>query len=74
MSGATPLSDVMAKHPPPWRYMATRGNIVMLDAAGGEVPLFTMLDLAVAVSVGTAAAQRKAAAAAQLQPEATPGA
>lgn len=61
------VTEIMAKHPVPWRYLASGGNVQMLDAAGVEVSLFTMLDVAVLVSHMVAGQNQKAAAASAAQ-------
>lgn len=44
------LQELKARHPVPWSY-ATRGSqVFVLDAVGREVPLFTIVELALHVS------------------------
>lgn len=49
--------QVMQKHPAPWRYVSMGNNLVMIDARGQQVELFTMLDFCVAVTTNMVAAR-----------------
>ncbi|WP_374335580.1 hypothetical protein [Methyloversatilis sp.] len=45
------LDDIKARSPFPWRYVThPNGFVQMFDAAGSEVPLFVLLDLAVLIT------------------------
>lgn len=52
------LKQILLQHPAPWRYQTASGQVIMLDAAGRQVQLFTMLDF---VTLATAAMARNAA-------------
>lgn len=41
----TPEQTLQA-HPAPWRYVTLGGQVIMTDALGRQVPLFTILDFA----------------------------
>lgn len=56
------ITEIMARHPAPWRYLTIGSNVQMLDANNGDVPLFTMLNVAVLVSHMVAGQNQKAAA------------
>jgi hypothetical protein len=46
------VSDILASFPGPWRTQTfAGGQVVVSDATGKEVPLFTILDLACQVSL-----------------------
>lgn len=44
------LAELKLKHPMPWGYSTINGVVIVRDAAGTEVPLFTMLDFVVAMT------------------------
>jgi hypothetical protein len=60
MGDARPVSQVMVDHPAPWRYTIFNGAVTMLDAKNVEVPLFTVLNVTVAVSRAMAAQSAQA--------------
>lgn len=45
-----PLDEIFKTHPAPWHYATSGGRVFMLDARNATVPLFTMLDAAVALT------------------------
>jgi hypothetical protein len=62
MGDARPVTQVIADHPAPWRYTIFNGAVVMVDAKGAEVPMFTVLNVAVAITRAMAAQAAQAAA------------
>jgi hypothetical protein len=45
------VGELRAKHPFPWHYtVEPNGNILVTDATGRVVPLFTLLDFVVGVT------------------------
>lgn len=54
------IAELKRVHPMPWSYSTLDGRIILTDAAGREVPLFTLLDFACAVTVGVAKADMTA--------------
>lgn len=53
------LAETMTAHPGPWRYTAFNGLVQTYDATGAEVPMFTILNLAVTVSIAASAPKKQ---------------
>lgn len=49
-SAAVKVREVLARHPGPWTYSTFGGQVIVTDAAGGNVQLFDMLDFSCAFS------------------------
>lgn len=50
------IAELKMVHPMPWSYVTLGGQVLVRDARGQDVQLFTMLDFVVAVSAGIARA------------------
>lgn len=65
------LQEIIKQHPAPWRHVVfPAGQVVVQDAAGIQVQLFTMLEFIGHVTASLAGATAQTAA--QPTPEATP--
>lgn len=53
------VGQVMDEHPAPWRYTIFNGLVTVLDARDTEVPMFTVLHVAVGVSKAVASSREK---------------
>lgn len=53
------VGQVMDEYPAPWRYTIFNGLVTTLDARGVEVPMFTVLHVAVGVSKAVAEGRAK---------------
>lgn len=54
------VAELKVAHPMPWSYVTLGGQVLVRDAQGKDVQLFTMLDFVVAISVGIARADATA--------------
>jgi hypothetical protein len=51
------IAQLRVQHPMPWKYTTINGIVLVHDAAGKEVQLFTMLDFVCLVSTAMARAE-----------------
>lgn len=55
------INDLKAQHPMPWTYSTLGSNVLVTDAQGQQVQLFTILDFTLSITHSIAAADAKAA-------------